>query len=359
MAEEFENITFQENVLNRYQTYSYHLTLTMVNPLNVDTYMDDSGAIKAEEQIIVAQTGSTTLLSIDGLDVQANMSFGAGARDALGLRGQFVIHEPVTFNFYKFLHLSAQDLGIKAGLTSAQYILTVRFTTSPGDEDELSGELAGTYSWPIKITSVDSSYGSAGEGSQHICNFVELGFADLQDNLKLLKGINIKNCKTFGEAILELETNLKNQEFDDIESEAPSRSVTDVFKIRINYAGLADSKWIAEKYVKYDQGRQDVVLEPTFTFKAGVSVSNIIKTLWQATLVNKKIIDDIAAQKKQEKKAAKNPNMNEEKARGRFRAGGGGGSKSSKSKASPSRSCLLYTSPSPRDATLSRMPSSA
>ena len=106
---EFEQVEFTDNVLNRYQSYSYHLSLVMINPLNIDMYMDDAGAIKAEDQIVIAQTGSTTLLSIDGLDVQTLMSFGAGARDALGATGQFVIYEPVTFNFYKFPDLSLHE----------------------------------------------------------------------------------------------------------------------------------------------------------------------------------------------------------------------------------------------------------
>ena len=87
---EFENIEFKDNVLNAYQSYTYHLTLAMINPENVDAYMDDSGAIKAEEQIVVAQSGTTTLLNIDNLDIQAVMAFSGGARDALGVRGQFV-----------------------------------------------------------------------------------------------------------------------------------------------------------------------------------------------------------------------------------------------------------------------------
>ena len=84
-SNKFESLKFSDNVLNQLQTYSYHLTLTMINPLNIDMWMDDSGAVKSEEQVVIAQTGTTTLLSIDQLDVQAAMSFGAGARDALGL----------------------------------------------------------------------------------------------------------------------------------------------------------------------------------------------------------------------------------------------------------------------------------
>ena len=295
---EFEHVRFADNILNQYQSYSYHLTLTMVNPLNIDLYMDDAGAIKAEEQVTIAETGSTTLLNIDNLDVQTFMSFGAGARDGLGAKGQFVISEPVTFNFYKSLHLSAQDLNIKGGLTLSQYILTVRFTTDAGSD--VGGYMAGTFSWPIKITSVDSSYGSSGEGSQHICNFIELGFADLRDDLKLKKGITLENCKTFGEAIKALEQKLYEQEYDDIQSATPSRGVTDVYKISINYTNLSDSRWIDEKYTKYSEGpagRYNVVLQPTFSFKQGVSISNIIKTLWQATKTNEKILNDIKAQK--------------------------------------------------------------
>ena len=156
------------------------------------------------------------------------------------------------------------------------------------------------------ISTIDSTYGSAGEGSQHICNFVELGFADLQDNLKLLKGINIKNCKTFGEAIKALEKKLYEQEFDDVQSNTPSKGVTDVFKITINYPALAESKWIAEKYEKYVSKPplgNDVVLEPKFSFKAGVSISNVIKTLWQATKINEQIVKDIEVQKATDKKA--------------------------------------------------------
>ena len=308
---DFENINFTDNILNKFQSYTYHLTLTMVNPLNIDLYMDDAGAIKAEEQIVIAQTGSTTLLNIDGLDVQTHMSFGAGARDALGARGQFVIYEPVTFNFYKFLSLSCQDLGI-AAITLAQYILTVRFMTDPsgqgGTHPEPDVQSAGTYSWPIKITSVDSSYGSAGEGSQHICNFIEVGFADLQDDLRLKKGITIENSETFGDAIKTLQTKLYEQEYDDVQSEAPTRGVTDVYKITVNYPSLSESKWIAEKYSKYTSKPptlNEVVLQPSFSFKAGVSISNIIKTLWQATQLNKTIVDGIEASKKADSKAKK------------------------------------------------------
>jgi len=305
---EFDNIEFKDNVLNAYQSYTYHLTLTMINPENVDTYMDDSGAIKAEEQIVVAQSGSTTLLNIDNLDVQAVMAFAGGARDALGVRGQFVLSEPITFNLYRYLWSSLQSLNIKGSLSQARYILTVRFMSSTGEENFFYNDTkASVYSWPIMISTIDSTYGSAGEGSQHICNFVELGFSDLQDNLRLLKGINIKNCKTFGEAIKALEKKLYEQEFDDVQSNTPSKGVTDVFKITINYPALTESKWIQEKYVKYDQGRQDVFLEPTFTFKAGVSISNIIKTLWQATKISEQIVRDIEAQKSADKKA-KNTN---------------------------------------------------
>ncbi len=293
---EFEQVEFTDNVLNRYQSYSYHLSLVMINPLNIDMYMDDAGAIKAEDQIVIAQTGSTTLLSIDGLDVQTLMSFGAGARDALGATGQFVIYEPVTFNFYKSLSMAAQDLGLKDVLL-AQYILTVRFTTSPGDEDELSGDLAGSFSWPIKITSVASSYGSGGEGSQHICNWIEVGFKDLRDDLKLKKGIQIDGASNFGDAIKALELKLYEQEYDDIQSSTPTRGVTDVYKIRINYEGLSDSYWIDEKYKRYMEDGESVVLAPTFSFKQGSSISGIIKTLWQATKTNEKILNDIKEQK--------------------------------------------------------------
>ena len=299
-SNKFESLKFSDNVLNQLQTYSYHLTLTMINPLNIDMWMDDSGAVKSEEQVVIAQTGTTTLLSIDQLDVQAAMSFGAGARDALGVRGQFVIFEPVTFNFYKFLHLSAKDLDIKAGLTTAQYVLTIRFTTDAAGEQERDSGTMQAYSWPIKITSIDSSYGSAGEGSQHICNFVEVGFADLQSELKLKKGITIENCKTFGDAIKAIEKKLKEQEFDVIEADAPSRGVTDVYKITNHYGQkLQDSTWIYEKYERFTKGPRgpETVLQPTFTFNAGASISTVIKTLWQATTVNKEQIDHIKAQK--------------------------------------------------------------
>ena len=249
---EFGNIEFKDNVLNAYQSYTYHLTLAMINPENVDAYMDDSGAIKAEEQIVVAQSGTTTLLNIDNLDIQAVMAFSGGARDALGVRGQFVLSEPITFNLYRYLWSSLQSLNIKGSLSQARYILTVRFMNSTGEDNFFYNDTkAAVYSWPIMISTIDSTYGSAGEGSQHICNFVELGFADLQDNLKLLKGIQIENCKTFGEAILALEKKLYDQEFDDVQSATPSKGVTDVFKITINYPALAESKWIAEKYEKY------------------------------------------------------------------------------------------------------------
>ena len=307
---EFDNIEFKDNVLNAYQSYTYHLTLTMINPENVDTYMDDSGAIKAEEQIVVAQSGSTTLLNIDNLDVQAVMAFAGGARDALGVRGQFVLSEPITFNLYRYLWSSLQSLNIKGSLSQARYILTVRFMSSTGEENFFYNDTkASVYSWPIMISTIDSTYGSAGEGSQHICNFVELGFSDLQDNLRLLKGINIKNCKTFGEAIKALEKKLYEQEFDDVQSNTPSKGVTDVFKITINYPALTESKWIQEKYEKYETGMggMTVFLEPTFTFKAGVSISNIIKTLWQATKISEQIVRGIEAQKSADKKA-KNTN---------------------------------------------------
>ena len=306
---EFENIEFKDNVLNAYQSYTYHITLTMINPENVDTYMDDSGAIKAEEQIVVAQSGTTTLVNIDSLDLQAVMSFGAGARDALGVRGQFILYEPITFNLYRYLWSSLQSLNIRGSLSQARYVLTVRFMNDAGADDNFfyNDTKASVYSWPIMISSIDSSYGSSGEGSTHICNFVELGFADLQDNLRLLKSVNIKNAKTFGNAIKELEQKLYEQEFDDVQSAAPSRGVTDVFKIAINYPALTESKWISEKYTKYDQGRQDVILEPTFSFKAGTSISNVIKTLFQATKTNEQIVKDIDAQKAADKKA-KNTN---------------------------------------------------
>ena len=119
---EFGNIEFKDNVLNAYQSYTYHATLTMINPENVDTYMDDSGAIKAEEQIVVAQSGTTTLLNIDNLDVQAVMAFAGGARDGLGVRGQFVLSEPITFNLYRYLWSSLQSLNIKGSLSQARYI---------------------------------------------------------------------------------------------------------------------------------------------------------------------------------------------------------------------------------------------
>ena len=311
---DFENgVQFKDNVLNAYRSYSYHLTLTMINPLNIDMYMDDAGAIKAEDQVTIAQTGTTTLLNIDGLDLQVTMSFGSGARDGLGARGQFIISEPVTFNFYKFLHLSAQNLGVKV-LTQAQYVLTVRFQSDAAETQYDKNQTV--YSWPIKITSIDSSYGSSGEGSQHICNFIEVGFADLQNSLQLHKGITIDDCKTFGEAIKALEKKLYEQEFDDIQSASPSRGVTDVYKIAINYPALADSKWIQEKYQKLDRGPHagaKVFLEPKFTFKAGISVSNVIKTLWQATKINEKIVNDISAQKAGEKKAAKRAERRGEK----------------------------------------------
>jgi len=308
---EFENIEFKDNVLNAYQSYAYHITLTMINPENVDQYMDDSGAIKGEDQIVVAQSGTTTLLNIDNLDVQAVMSFAGGARDALGVRGQFVLSEPITFNLYRYLWSSLQSLNIKGSLSQARYILTVRFVNSAGEENFFYNDTkASVYSWPIIITTIDSTYGSAGEGSQHICNFVELGFADLQDNLKLLKGIQIENCKTFGEAIKALERKLYDQEFDDVQSATPSKGVTDVFKIAINYPALADSKWINEKYEKYVQpagvgaGQSGtVMLEPKFSFKAGVSISNVIKTFWQATKISEQIVRDIEAQKAVGKKA--------------------------------------------------------
>ena len=304
---EFENIEFKDNVLNAYQSYTYHLTLAMINPENVDAYMDDSGAIKAEEQIVVAQSGTTTLLNIDNLDVQAVMAFAGGARDALGVRGQFVLSEPITFNLYRYLWSSLQSLNIKGSLSQARYILTVRFMSNVGDENFFYNDTkASVYSWPIMISTIDSTYGSAGEGSQHICNFVELGFADLQDNLKLHKGIQIENCKTFGEAIKALEQKLYEQEFDDVQSNTPSKGVTDVFKITINYPALAESKWIAEKYEKYTAKPptlNEVVLEPKFSFKAGVSLSNIIKTLWQATKINEQIVKDIEAQKASQKAA--------------------------------------------------------
>ena len=304
---EFENIEFKDNVLNAYQSYTYHITLTMINPENVDTYMDDSGAIKAEEQIVVAQSGTTTLLNIDNVDVQAVMAFAGGARDALGVRGQFVLSEPITFNLYRYLWSSLQSLNIKGSLSQARYILTVRFMNNVGDDNFFYNDTkASVYSWPIMISTIDSTYGSAGEGSQHICNFVELGFADLQDNLKLLKGIQIENCKTFGEAIKALEKKLYDQEFDDVQSATPSKGVTDVFKITINYPALADSKWIGEKYEKYTSKPPmgtDVVLEPKFSFKAGVSISNVIKTLWQATKISEQIVKDIEAQKAVDKKA--------------------------------------------------------
>ena len=334
---EFDNIEFKDNVLNAYQSYTYHLTLTMINPENVDTYMDDSGAIKAEEQIVVAQSGSTTLLNIDNLDVQAVMAFAGGARDALGVRGQFVLSEPITFNLYRYLWSSLQSLNIKGSLSQARYILTVRFMSSTGEENFFYNDTkASVYSWPIMISTIDSTYGSAGEGSQHICNFVELGFSDLQDNLRLLKGINIKNCKTFGEAIKALEKKLYEQEFDDVQSNTPSKGVTDVFKITINYPALTESKWIQEKYVKYDQGRQDVFLEPTFTFKAGVSISNIIKTLWQATKISEKIVKDIEAQKSADKAKAK-----DEAARSSREAARSGGSSAAKKKTTAKKSYRL------------------
>jgi len=301
---DFKNVEFKDNVLNAYRSYTYHVTLTMVNPENVDTYMDDSGAIKGEDQIVVAQSGTTTLLNIDNLDIQAVMSFGAGGRDALGVRGQFVLSEPITFNLYRYLWASTQSLGIKGSLSQARYILTVRFMSDiaePKYDKQVS-----VYSWPILISTIDSTYGSSGEGSQHICNFVELGFADLHDNLILLKGINIKNAKTFGEAINELQKKLYEQEFDDVQSSAPTRGVTDVYKISINYPGLMESRWIDEKYEKYSRPPPvgtDVILDPTFSFKAGVSVSNVIKTLWQATKTNEQIVRDIEAQKSADKKA--------------------------------------------------------
>lgn len=270
------NFKFQPNILDNFDTYTYHWKLFIVDPAS-----SANGVIlDSKNQIIIAESGVTDL-TIDKVEVRGITTPSIETGTGVSTEVKFEITEPAGAGLIDKIFYQSIGLGIGNWSVMPVYLQLQFRSRDPSSAESLIDGANGNISslkwvWPLKLSRIKANVTTVGTRY----DFEAITYNELaQSNayFTMMSSVVLRNLSTVRDAMDELQDKLNA---DQLLKLIDNYSIPDVFRI------VVDPKIADEKLFDYNSntnpsrsGSMSAMDKKDATFGPGTAIDKIIDTI--------------------------------------------------------------------------------
>tara|TARA_R110000744_G_scaffold1031_3_gene3760 strand:- start:1775 stop:5056 length:3282 start_codon:yes stop_codon:yes gene_type:complete len=200
---------YQENVLNKYEGYTYNWAIHMINPTRAQEFEQN---LTDGTYITLAESGVENEISIETIIQQTTLGFVRENRNAVSNSFDISFTEPKGMTFLNRIMLAANELGIRNHL-EANYLLELTFRGWTENNTAMGKEEIGPFYYVANITDFQMKHVDSATNYQ--VTFIETEYAAYRRMDFHLKTDITVDASNFGEFLdnftTELNTEVKRQ----------------------------------------------------------------------------------------------------------------------------------------------------